>query len=99
MFHVFLPQDRDLLIGKVFLRHVPAGTELIRQGDQDAMLVFVVTGMLTVLQQVVGKETQEVGLKLLNSSSCRGPPLNKKLFTVDCPSSFKSANQLIFMFF
>lgn len=46
--------------GKLYLRHIAAGTELIRQGEQDAMLIFVVTGSLQVLQQMVGHEKQEV---------------------------------------
>jgi hypothetical protein len=53
------------LEGKCCLHYVKAGRTLISQGDQDSSLFFVVTGQLQVLQQVVGKETEEVRLNNL----------------------------------
>ncbi|XP_013380696.1 patatin-like phospholipase domain-containing protein 7, partial [Lingula anatina] len=55
-------EDKSLLEGKLILRYHEAGTVLVKQGDQDATLMFVVTGSLQVIQQVVGKETEETSL-------------------------------------
>ncbi|CAH1787531.1 unnamed protein product, partial [Owenia fusiformis] len=51
--------DEELLEGKLTLKYLRSGRALTKQGDQDASLVFVVTGTLQVLQQVVGNENEE----------------------------------------
>ncbi|XP_017360949.1 patatin-like phospholipase domain-containing protein 7 isoform X2 [Cebus imitator] len=46
--------DPSLLDGRVVLLHVPAGTVVSRQGDQDASILFVVSGLLHVYQRKIG---------------------------------------------
>ena len=55
-------QDEDLLDGLCVLRRISHGTVLTKQGEQDASMVFVVTGTLQVLQQVVGHEDESVSI-------------------------------------
>ncbi|XP_069333279.1 patatin-like phospholipase domain-containing protein 7 isoform X4 [Eulemur rufifrons] len=43
--------DPSLLDGRVALRHVPAGTVVSKQGDQDVSILFVVSGLLHVFQR------------------------------------------------
>ncbi|XP_032759035.1 patatin-like phospholipase domain-containing protein 7 [Rattus rattus] len=45
--------DPSLLDGRVALLHVPAGTIVSKQGDQDVNILFVVSGMLHVYQQKI----------------------------------------------
>jgi len=59
-------EDEKLLLGRLFLRYVPRHRHLITQGEQDAMLIFVVTGSLQVLQQAVGKENEERSLFIVH---------------------------------
>ena len=47
-------------MGKCYLRHIKTGYTLLKQGDQDASLYFVVTGQLQVQQQMVGNEYEQV---------------------------------------
>uniref|UniRef100_A0A096NWM3 Patatin like domain 7, lysophospholipase n=1 Tax=Papio anubis TaxID=9555 RepID=A0A096NWM3_PAPAN len=49
-------QDSSLLDGRVVLLHVPAGTVVSRQGDQDASILFVVSGLLHVYQRKIGSQ-------------------------------------------
>ncbi|XP_064616209.1 patatin-like phospholipase domain-containing protein 7 [Liolophura sinensis] len=55
-------ENKSLLGDKVHLSFVRAGTQLTNQGDQDCNLIFVVTGCLQMLQQVVGHSEQELVL-------------------------------------
>ncbi|KAL3874288.1 hypothetical protein ACJMK2_037327 [Sinanodonta woodiana] len=55
-------QNENLLDGRLCLRDVKAGTTLTRQGDHDACLIFLVTGTITVNQQLIGEESKEVCL-------------------------------------
>lgn len=52
-------KDVNQLSGKCQLMYVHAGTTLIKQGDQECNLYFVVTGQLEVLQQMVGNESEQ----------------------------------------
>ncbi|XP_032979039.1 patatin-like phospholipase domain-containing protein 7 isoform X2 [Rhinolophus ferrumequinum] len=45
--------DPSLLDGRVTLLHVPGGTVVSRQGDQDVNILFVVSGLLHVYQRKV----------------------------------------------
>lgn len=45
--------DPSLLDGRVAFLHVPAGTIVSKQGDQDVNILFVVSGMLHVYQQKI----------------------------------------------
>ncbi|XP_023581263.1 patatin-like phospholipase domain-containing protein 7 [Trichechus manatus latirostris] len=45
--------DPSLLDGRVTLLHVPAGTVVSRQGDQDVSILFVVSGLLHVYQREI----------------------------------------------
>ncbi|XP_016050161.1 patatin-like phospholipase domain-containing protein 7 [Erinaceus europaeus] len=45
--------DPSLLDGRVTLLHVPGGTVVSRQGDQDVNILFVVSGLLHVYQQKI----------------------------------------------
>ncbi|XP_006900732.1 PREDICTED: patatin-like phospholipase domain-containing protein 7 [Elephantulus edwardii] len=45
--------DPSLLDGRVTLLHVPAGTVVSRQGDQDVSILFVVSGLLHVYQRKI----------------------------------------------
>uniref|UniRef100_Q6ZV29-3 Isoform 3 of Patatin-like phospholipase domain-containing protein 7 n=1 Tax=Homo sapiens TaxID=9606 RepID=Q6ZV29-3 len=49
-------EDSSLLDGRVALLHVPAGTVVSRQGDQDASILFVVSGLLHVYQRKIGSQ-------------------------------------------
>ncbi|XP_017748632.1 PREDICTED: patatin-like phospholipase domain-containing protein 7 isoform X4 [Rhinopithecus bieti] len=49
-------EDSSLLDGRVVLLHVPAGTVVSRQGDQDASILFVVSGLLHVYQRKIGSQ-------------------------------------------
>ncbi|KAL4238128.1 Neuropathy target esterase [Mactra antiquata] len=55
-------KDESLLDGKVFLHTYKAGVNLMKQGDQEACILFVVTGQLNVLQHYVGEATKEIKL-------------------------------------
>uniref|UniRef100_A0A5F9CI16 Patatin like phospholipase domain containing 7 n=1 Tax=Oryctolagus cuniculus TaxID=9986 RepID=A0A5F9CI16_RABIT len=48
--------DASLLDGRVTLLHVPAGTVVSRQGDQDVNILFVVSGLLHVYQRKIDSE-------------------------------------------
>uniref|UniRef100_A0A8C7BD18 lysophospholipase n=1 Tax=Neovison vison TaxID=452646 RepID=A0A8C7BD18_NEOVI len=48
--------DPSLLDGRVSLLHVPGGTVVSRQGDQDVNILFVVSGMLHVYQRKIDSE-------------------------------------------
>ncbi|KAM6170165.1 patatin-like phospholipase domain-containing protein 7 [Rhynchocyon petersi] len=48
--------DPSLLDGRVMLLHVPAGTVVSRQGDQDVNILFVVSGLLHVYQRKIDSE-------------------------------------------
>nr|XP_054094317.1 patatin-like phospholipase domain-containing protein 7 isoform X5 [Callithrix jacchus] len=48
--------DPSLLDGRVALLHVPAGTVVSKQGDQDASILFVVSGLLHVYQRKIGSQ-------------------------------------------
>ncbi|VDI21145.1 lysophospholipid hydrolase [Mytilus galloprovincialis] len=52
-------QDQSLLDDKLKVRRIKGGHSIIRQGDQDASLIFVVTGSLNVVQQMIGDEKKE----------------------------------------
>ncbi|XP_006981129.1 patatin-like phospholipase domain-containing protein 7 isoform X2 [Peromyscus maniculatus bairdii] len=45
--------DPSLLDGRVAFLHVPAGTIVSKQGDQDVNILFVVSGLLHVYQQQI----------------------------------------------
>ncbi|XP_055455900.1 patatin-like phospholipase domain-containing protein 7 isoform X5 [Psammomys obesus] len=45
--------DPSLLDGRVAFLHVPAGTIVSKQGDQDVSILFVVSGLLHVYQQKI----------------------------------------------
>ncbi|XP_021366994.1 patatin-like phospholipase domain-containing protein 7 isoform X2 [Mizuhopecten yessoensis] len=55
-------KDSTILDDKVYLQYIKAGTTLIKQGDQDASLIFLITGNLLILQQVVGAKEKEQAL-------------------------------------
>ncbi|XP_077005003.1 patatin-like phospholipase domain-containing protein 7 isoform X5 [Tamandua tetradactyla] len=48
--------DSSLLDGRVTLLHVPAGTVVSRQGDQDVSILFVVSGLLHVYQRKIDSQ-------------------------------------------
>ncbi|XP_043838224.1 patatin-like phospholipase domain-containing protein 7 isoform X6 [Dromiciops gliroides] len=48
--------DPSLLDNRVTLLHVPAGTMVSKQGDQDVNILFVISGMLHVYQQKIDSE-------------------------------------------
>ncbi|XP_027705223.1 patatin-like phospholipase domain-containing protein 7 isoform X3 [Vombatus ursinus] len=48
--------DPSLLDNRVTLLHVPAGTVVSKQGDQDVNIQFVISGMLHVYQQKIDSE-------------------------------------------
>ncbi|KAM5330712.1 patatin-like phospholipase domain-containing protein 7 isoform 3-T3 [Glossophaga mutica] len=48
--------DPSLLDGRVTFLHVPGGTVVSRQGDQDVNIIFVVSGLLHVYQRKVDSE-------------------------------------------
>uniref|UniRef100_A0A8C3WQL8 lysophospholipase n=1 Tax=Catagonus wagneri TaxID=51154 RepID=A0A8C3WQL8_9CETA len=48
--------DPSLLDNRATLLHVPGGTVVSRQGDQDASILFVVSGLLHVYQREVDSE-------------------------------------------
>ncbi|XP_036892681.1 patatin-like phospholipase domain-containing protein 7 isoform X2 [Sturnira hondurensis] len=48
--------DPSLLDGRVTFLHVPAGTVVSRQGDQDVNVIFVVSGLLHVSQRKIDSE-------------------------------------------
>ncbi|XP_058441853.1 patatin-like phospholipase domain-containing protein 7 isoform X5 [Marmota monax] len=48
--------DPSLLDGRVEFLHVPAGTVVSRQGDQDVNTLFVVSGLLHVYQQKIDSQ-------------------------------------------
>ncbi|XP_064435121.1 patatin-like phospholipase domain-containing protein 7 isoform X4 [Mirounga angustirostris] len=48
--------DASLLDGRVTLLHVPGGTVVSRQGDQDVNILFVVSGLLHVYQRKIDCE-------------------------------------------
>nr|XP_036863381.1 patatin-like phospholipase domain-containing protein 7 isoform X5 [Manis javanica] len=50
--------DPSLLDGRVTLFHVPGGTVVARQGDQDVSILFVVSGLLHVHQRKVDSEEE-----------------------------------------
>lgn len=51
--------DISVLKGRCLLRCVRANTMLVRQGDQECSLYFLVSGLLQVLQQIVGKSSEQ----------------------------------------
>ncbi|XP_043772124.1 patatin-like phospholipase domain-containing protein 7 isoform X5 [Cervus elaphus] len=48
--------DPSLLDGRVTLVHVAGGTVVLRQGDQDTSILFVVSGLLHVYQRKIDSE-------------------------------------------
>ncbi|XP_037351260.1 patatin-like phospholipase domain-containing protein 7 [Talpa occidentalis] len=48
--------DPSLLDGRVTLLHVPGGTVVSKQGDQDVNILFVVSGLLHVYQRKIDSE-------------------------------------------
>ncbi|XP_010607077.1 patatin-like phospholipase domain-containing protein 7 [Fukomys damarensis] len=48
--------DPSLLEGRVTFLHVPAGTVVSRQGDQDVNILFVVSGLLHVYQRKIDNQ-------------------------------------------
>ncbi|XP_004714522.1 patatin-like phospholipase domain-containing protein 7 [Echinops telfairi] len=50
--------DPSLLDGRVTLLHVPAGTVVSRQGDQDVNILFVVSGLLHVYQRKIDSQEE-----------------------------------------
>ncbi|XP_005408676.1 PREDICTED: patatin-like phospholipase domain-containing protein 7 isoform X1 [Chinchilla lanigera] len=48
--------DPSLLEGRVTFLHVPAGTVVLRQGDQDVNILFVVSGLLHVYQRKIDSQ-------------------------------------------
>lgn len=48
--------DPSLLEGRVTFLHVPAGTVVSRQGDQDVNILFVVSGLLHVYQRKIDSQ-------------------------------------------
>ncbi|KAM8943644.1 patatin-like phospholipase domain-containing protein 7 isoform 5-T5 [Lycaon pictus] len=48
--------DPSLLDGRVTLLHVPGGTVVSRQGDQDVNILFMVSGLLHVYQRKIDSE-------------------------------------------
>ncbi|XP_048202887.1 patatin-like phospholipase domain-containing protein 7 isoform X3 [Perognathus longimembris pacificus] len=48
--------DPSLLDGRVTFLHVPAGTVVSKQGDQDVNILFVVSGLLHVYQQKIDSQ-------------------------------------------
>ncbi|XP_042101246.1 patatin-like phospholipase domain-containing protein 7 isoform X2 [Ovis aries] len=48
--------DPSLLDGRVALLHVPGGTVVLKQGDQDTSILFVVSGLLHVYQRKIDSE-------------------------------------------
>lgn len=55
-------KDESLLEDRANLHTFKGGTVLTRQGDQEAMLLFVVSGQLSVLQRFVGENSKEIKL-------------------------------------
>ncbi|KAI0219548.1 Neuropathy target esterase [Lamellibrachia satsuma] len=49
-------KDENLLFGKLYMRHLRAGMTLMKQGDQNTGLYFIVTGQLVVLQHTIGTD-------------------------------------------
>ncbi|XP_058158775.1 patatin-like phospholipase domain-containing protein 7 isoform X3 [Dasypus novemcinctus] len=49
-------ENSSLLDGRVTLLHVPAGTVVSRQGDQDVSILFVVSGLLHVYQRKIDSQ-------------------------------------------
>ncbi|XP_015427838.1 PREDICTED: patatin-like phospholipase domain-containing protein 7 [Myotis davidii] len=49
-------RDPSLLDGRVTFLHVPGGTVVSKQGDQDVNVVFVVSGLLHVYQRKIDSE-------------------------------------------
>ncbi|ELU16432.1 hypothetical protein CAPTEDRAFT_138805 [Capitella teleta] len=66
-------EDTSLLQGKCFMRHIRPGTTLIKQGDQDSHLFFVVTGELQVQQHLVGQESTQRTLFVVHPGEIVGP--------------------------
>nr|XP_020020835.1 patatin-like phospholipase domain-containing protein 7 isoform X2 [Castor canadensis] len=48
--------DPSLLDGRVMFLHVPAGTMVSKQGDQDVNILFVVSGLLHVYQRKIDSQ-------------------------------------------
>ncbi|ESP05016.1 hypothetical protein LOTGIDRAFT_61439, partial [Lottia gigantea] len=52
-------KNKSLTDGKVELKCFPAHSDIERQGSQDACVVFVVSGRLAMLQDIVGENQKE----------------------------------------
>jgi len=52
-------KDESLLTGRCNFQTVHTGATIIRQGDPDCDLYFVISGHLDVLQQTVGKKSEQ----------------------------------------
>jgi lysophospholipid hydrolase len=52
-------KDIDLLAGRCVLLTVRTGKTLIRQGEEENSLYFIVSGQLDIMQQTVGNESEE----------------------------------------
>ncbi|CAG5115533.1 unnamed protein product, partial [Candidula unifasciata] len=57
--HILGLKDPSLLVGRITLSYVRAGSIFCRQGDQDTSLYFLVKGTVSVLQNVVGDSSKE----------------------------------------
>ncbi|XP_060559524.1 patatin-like phospholipase domain-containing protein 7 isoform X2 [Ruditapes philippinarum] len=55
-------KDESLLEDRVHLHTYRGGVNLMKQGDQEASILFVVSGQLNVLQHYVGEVSKEVKL-------------------------------------
>ncbi|KAJ8307609.1 hypothetical protein KUTeg_014840 [Tegillarca granosa] len=62
LINLFKLENEKLLDGKLRLRKLKAETPLVKQGDQDASLIFIVTGHLNVMQNTVGADEKETYL-------------------------------------
>ncbi|KAJ8309093.1 hypothetical protein KUTeg_013967 [Tegillarca granosa] len=60
LINLFKLENEKLLDGKLRLRKLKAETPLVKQGDQDASLIFIVTGHLNVMQNTVGADEKEM---------------------------------------
>lgn len=65
-------ENETLLDDKLRVRRLKGGQTLIKQGDQDASLTFVVCGGVYVLQQMIGDEKKETLLFVANPGEIVG---------------------------
>ncbi|XP_041368737.1 patatin-like phospholipase domain-containing protein 7 [Gigantopelta aegis] len=81
-------KNPKLLEARIHMKEVKAGSILCEQGQQDASLIFVVTGSLQKLQQVVGEENREAIVFTANPGDIVGSLAvltgEPSLFTIRC---------------